>query len=188
MSMIAMFFTAILGGNLLITQFLDISLLQSMKKPSIAIFIGVAMTVITLITGLIFYPIYVWILVPNALTYMSFLIIVILIAFLTEISQSILKTYAPKLEDAYGFYVPLISTNVIIAYVVLLLTQTTFAFLPWIITLLALPLGVMLSMLMILVYMERLEKVNRTPLPFKGLAITLILLSLIGMVLVGFGG
>lgn len=188
MNLISIFLSAILGGNLLLTQFLDISLLQNIKKPNVAIFIGVAMTVITLMTGLMFYPLYLFLLVPNSLGYMSFLLIVILIAFLTEIIQSLVKRYVPKIEDSYGFYFPLISTNVIIAYVVLLLTQTSFAFLPWLMTLIALPIGVMLSMLMILVYIERLEKVNRTPLPFKGLAITLILLSLIGMVLVGFGG
>jgi len=188
MNLIMLIFSALLGGNLLITQFLDISLLQNIKKTNVAFFIGLSMSVVTLITGLIFYPIYTYLLLPNRLGYLSFLIIVILIAFITEIGETLLKRYQPKLDEAYGFYLPLISTNVIIAYIVLLLTSTSFTFLAWVTTLISLPIGVMLTMVMILVYLERLEKVNRTPLPFKGLAITLILLSLIGMVIVGFGG
>lgn len=53
---------------------------------------------------------------------------------------------------------------------------------------LAVPLEFVMINLLMVVYQERLEKTSKIPGPFQGLSITFILLALIAMALLGFGG
>jgi Na+-translocating ferredoxin:NAD+ oxidoreductase RnfA subunit len=99
-----------------------------------------------------------------------------------------LKRFFPKWYDAYGFYFPLISLNAVLTVVLLQFQAPTFTFFAVIVTSLAVPLGFVMINLLMVIYQERLEKLNRVPKVFQGLSITFILLALIAMALVGLGG
>ena len=188
MNLIAILLGGLFSGNVLLTKFLDITLLQSVKKLDGALIILVGMVDVALVSGLIFYPLYTFVLVPFDLAYLSFVVIVVSIALVTEIEELILKRFFQSYYENYSFYFPLISINVVITYSLFFLTESPMDLWSFLLTLIVYPVGIVGVMMMMIVYQERVDKLNRTPLPFKGIGLTLITLALIAMALIGFGG
>jgi len=188
MNIISVILTAVIGGNIVLTQFVDITLLRNLRKLDVAFFVGMFMIDITLVSGLLFYGVYHLILVPMDLTFLSFLFAVFIIALVSQGEWWIIKRFFPKWHEAYGFYFPLVTTNAVIAFVLMTITSTTLSIWDVVVSSLAVPLGfVMINMLMV-IYQERLDRTSRIPGPFQGLSITLIILALMAMGLLGLGG
>jgi electron transport complex protein RnfA len=188
MNLMSVILTAIIGGNIVLTQFVDITLLRNLRKLDVAFFVGMFMIDITLVSGLVFYGFYHLILVPMDLTFLSFLSSVMIIALVSQGEWWIIKRFFPKWHEAYGFYFPLVTTNAVITFVLMSFITTSFTFWDVVVSSLAVPLGfVMINMLMV-IYQERLDRTSRIPGPFQGLSITLIILALMAMGLLGLGG
>jgi electron transport complex protein RnfA len=188
MNLMSVILTAIIGGNIVLTQFVDITLLRNLRKLDVAFFVGMFMIDITLVSGLIFYGIYHLVLVPMDVTFLSFLSSVMIIALVSQGEWWVLKRFFPKWHETYGFYFPLVTTNAVITFVLMSFITINLSLWYVIVSSLAVPLGfVMINMLMV-IYQERLDRTSRIPAPFQGLSITLIILALIVMGLVGLGG
>jgi Na+-translocating ferredoxin:NAD+ oxidoreductase RnfA subunit len=81
-----------------------------------------------------------------------------------------------------------VSVNAVITLTLMQIMTGTWTFWDVVVSSLAVPAGfVMITMLMV-IFQERLEKTSRIPKPFQGLSMTFILLALIAMALLGFGG
>ena len=188
MNLISILLTAVIGGNIVLTQFVDITLLRNLRKLDVAFFVGMFMIDITLVSGLLFYGLYHWVLVPMDITFLSFIVSVLVIASVSQLEWWGLKRFFPKWHETYGFYFPLVTTNAVITFVLMTMISGTPTIWDIIVTSVAVPLGfVMINMLMV-IYQERLDRTSRIPGPFQGLSITLIILALIAMALVGLGG
>jgi electron transport complex protein RnfA len=188
MNIISVILTAVIGGNIVLTQFMDITLLRNLRKLDVAFFVGMFMIDITLVSGLIFYGVYNLILVPMDLTFLSFLFAVFIIALVSQGEWWIIKRFFPKWHEAYGFYFPLVTTNAVIAFVLMTLTSTNVSIWDVVVSSLAVPLGFVMINMLLVIYQERLERTSRIPGPFQGLSITLIILALMAMGLLGLGG
>jgi electron transport complex protein RnfA len=188
MNLISILLTAVIGGNIVLTQFVDISLLRNLRKLDVAFFVGMFMIDITLVSGLVFYGVYQWVLIPMALTYLSFIAAVFIIALISQVEWAIIKRFFPKWHEAYSFYYPLVTTNAVITFVLMTLISGTPTIWDIIVTSVAVPLGFVMINLLMVIYQERLERTSRIPAPFQGLSITLIILALIAMGLLGLGG
>jgi Na+-translocating ferredoxin:NAD+ oxidoreductase subunit A len=188
MNLMSIILTAIIGGNIVLTQFVDISLLRNLRKLDVAFFVGMFMIDISLVSGLIFYAWYQWVLLPLSLTFLSFLSAVLIIALVSQLEWWALKRFFPKWHEAYGFYFPLVTTNAVITFVLMTLIIGTPTIGDIIVTSVAVPLGFVMINLLMVIYQERLERTSRIPAPFQGLSITLIILALIAMGLLGLGG
>lgn len=188
MNLISVILTALIGGNIVLTQFIDISLLRNLRKLDVAFFVGMFMLDITLVSGLIFYGLYHLLLLPLGLTFLSFITAILVIGGVSQGEQWILKRFFPKWHEAYGFYFPLIRTNVVVTFVLISLLTPTTTLLDVIVSSLAVPFGFVMINLLMVIYQERLEKTSRIPSPFQGLSMTFILLALIAMALLGLGG
>jgi electron transport complex protein RnfA len=188
MNLIHILFMGLIGGNIVLTQFIDITLLRNLRKLDVACVVGFLMVDVTLVSGLIFYGVYQWLLIPLNLTFLSFIFAVFVVAGVSQLEAWLVKRFFPKLFDQYGFYLPLVTTNAVITYVLMTSILTTVNLWDMIATSLAVPLGfVMINMLMV-IYQERLERTSRIPKPFQGLSMTLLMLALIAMALIGLGG
>jgi electron transport complex protein RnfA len=188
MNIISVILTAVIGGNIVLTQFVDITLLRNLRKLDVAFFVGMFMIDITLVSGLLFYGVYHLILVPMELTFLSFLFAVFIIALVSQGEWWIIKRFFPKWHEAYGFYFPLVTTNAVIAFVLMTLASTNLSIWDVVVSSLAVPLGFVMINLLMVIYQERLERTSRIPAPFQGLSITLIILALMAMGLLGLGG
>lgn len=188
MNLISLILTAIIGGNIVLTQFVDITLLRNLRKLDVAFFVGMFMIDITLVSGIIFYVVYQLLLIPMALTFLSFLVAVFTIALVSQAEWAIIKRFFPKWHEAYSFYYPLVTTNAVITFVLMTFTASTITFWDVVVSSLAVPLGFVIINLLMVIYQERLERTSRIPGPFQGLSITLIILALMAMGLIGLGG
>jgi Na+-translocating ferredoxin:NAD+ oxidoreductase RnfA subunit len=180
--------TAVIGGNLVLTTFIDISLLRNLKKLDVALVVGLVMMDVAFVSGILYYLLYQWVLVPLGFEFIGFLVIVLLIALVTAIEGWLIQKYLPKWYEKYHFYFPLVSINAVITFTLMQLTTPSWTIWDVLVSSLAVPAGFVIITLLMVIYQERLEKTSRIPKPFQGMSMTLLLLALIAMALIGFGG
>ena len=188
MNLWALFLTGLLGGNLVLSQFVDITLLRNLRKLDVAFFVGIFMVDVTFVSGIIFYGLYQFVLVPNGFSYLGFLLAMLIIALVSQGEQQLIKKFFPTWYERYQFYFPLITTNAVIAFVLMTFTEMNTTIWEVMVSSLAVPVGFVMINLLMVIYQERLEKTSRIPFPFQGLGITFILLALITMAIIGLGG
>ena len=55
MNIVNLLLVGLIGGNIVLTQFIDISLLRNLRKLDVALFVGLLMIDVTLVSGVIFF-------------------------------------------------------------------------------------------------------------------------------------
>lgn len=99
-------------NNYVVVQFLGICpFLGLSKKVDSALGMGIAVTFVMVLTSLITYPLYTYVMVPLGIKYLEIIVFIFVIASLVQILEMILKKLSPALYKAMGVYLPLITTN-----------------------------------------------------------------------------
>lgn len=125
MDIFAIIIAALFADNFILSQFLGICpFLGVSKKMSSAVGMGLAVTAVMVITCVVTYPIYTFVLLPLGLGYLNTLIFILLIASLVQILEMVLKKFSPGLYSALGIYLPLVTTNCAILGVAKIVTAT----------------------------------------------------------------
>ena len=116
----ALFMTAFLINNVVLTKFLGICpLLGVSKNRSSALGMGAAV-IFTIVGSSIFtYGLYYGILKPMHLEYMNLITFILVIAGFVQFVEMFMKKYSTVLYKALGIYLPLITTNCVVLYVAL---------------------------------------------------------------------
>ena len=103
---------ALFSQNFILVKFLGICpFLGVSKKTDSALSMGIAVTLVMVITCAVTYPIYVYILTPLGLQYLEIIVFILVIASLVQMMEMILKKFSPGLYSALGIYLPLVTTN-----------------------------------------------------------------------------
>ena len=104
--------SAVFINNFVIVQFLGICPFLGVSKDfKSALGMGLAVTFVMVVTCLITYPIYTYLLVPFGIEYLEIIIFIFVIASLVQMIEMALKKFSPSLYKAMGIYLPLITTN-----------------------------------------------------------------------------
>ena len=112
MDIFAIIVAALFANNFVLSQFLGICpFLGVSKKVNSALGMGLAVTAVMVITCVVTYPIYVFLLLPLGLEYLEILVFILVIASLVQILEMVLKKFSPGLYSAMGIYLPLVTTN-----------------------------------------------------------------------------
>lgn len=128
MDIFAIIVAALFANNFVLSKFLGICpFLGVSKKVSSALGMGLAVTAVMVITCVVTYPIYVFLLLPLGLEYLEILVFILVIASLVQILEMVLKKTSPGLYSAMGIYLPLVTTNCAILGVAELVIATTTA-------------------------------------------------------------
>lgn len=99
-------------NNYIVVQFLGICpFLGLSKKIDSALGMGVAVTFVMVITSLVTYPIYTYVMVPLKIEYLEIIVFIFVIAALVQILEMVIKKISPTLYTTMGVYLPLITTN-----------------------------------------------------------------------------
>ena len=126
MDIFAIIVAALFANNFVLSKFLGICpVLGVSKKVSSALGMGLAVTAVMVITCVVTYPIYVYLLLPFGLEYLEILVFILVIASLVQMLEMILKKFSPGLYSALGIYLPLVTTNCAILGVAELVIGTT---------------------------------------------------------------
>ncbi|MBQ2723955.1 MAG: electron transport complex subunit RsxA [Clostridia bacterium] len=126
MNILPIILAAVLSNNFVLIQFLGICpFLGVSQKVDSALGMGIAVTFVMVLTCLVTYPIYNYVLVPLGLAYLEIIVFIFVIASLVQILEMVLKKFIPALYSSMGIYLPLITTNcAILGVAELVLTET----------------------------------------------------------------
>ncbi len=186
--LISLAFTAMIIENVILNQFLGICpFLGVSKKRSSAVGMGVAVVAVILLSGIITWSLYRFVLSPLKMEYMQTIVFILVIAALVQMVELILKKTSPALYKALGIYLPLITTNCAVLGVALINIRKDYNFAEMIVFSLFIPLG---FLLVITIFSMLREKIDTAPVPkaFKGTPIALITAAILAMIFSRFGG
>lgn len=125
MDVLGIIVAALFTNNFVLSQFLGICpFLGVSKKPGSALGMGLAVTAVMVITCVVTYPIYTFLLLPLGLQYLEIIVFILVIASLVQMLEMILKKFSPGLYSALGIYLPLVTTNCAILGVAELVIKT----------------------------------------------------------------
>jgi Predicted NADH:ubiquinone oxidoreductase, subunit RnfA len=118
MNLFALFISAMLINNIVLTKFLGMCPFMGVTtKLDSAIGMGAAVIFVIFGASVLSWMLYYWVLVPLNLEYMELITFILLIAAFVQFVELFLKKNSPVLYKQLGIYLPLITTNCTVLYV-----------------------------------------------------------------------
>ncbi|ESE30601.1 electron transport complex, RnfABCDGE type, A subunit [Eubacterium brachy ATCC 33089] len=181
--------SVILVDNFVLSKFLGICpFLGVSKKLDSAVGMGAAVTFVMVIATAVTWPIQIYILDKNGITYLQTVVFILVIASLVQLLEMILKKYMPPLYRSLGVYLPLITTNCAVLGVTILNIDEKYTFVQSIFSSLGAGIGFLLALILFAGLRGKLENNDSVPESFKGIPITLVTASILSLAFMGFSG
>lgn len=188
LEIITVVLAGVITNNIVLVQSIGICpFLGVSKKLDSGVGMGVAVTFVLVISSLVCYLLYYYVLEPLGYAYLQTVVFILIIAVLVQMLDIVLKKLSPSLYQALGVYLALITTNCavlgtannVISGGYDLVTTLVHSF----------SVGVGFTLALVLMAGIR-ERVDAAPVPkyFKGLPITLITAGIMAMAFAGLGG
>lgn len=188
MEFITIIILALLVNNVVLAQFLGICpFLGVSNKVPTSLGMGAAVVFVMSLANLVTYMIQNFILVPLHIEFMQTITFILIIAFLVQVVELIMKKSAPSLYQALGIYLPLITTNCAVLGIAILAVQKNFTLVSSVVYASATAVGFTLALVLLAGIREQLE-LNGYPKGMKGFPLTLITAGLLSLAFMGFSG
>jgi Na+-translocating ferredoxin:NAD+ oxidoreductase subunit A len=188
MEYIIIIISAIFINNIVLAKFLGICpFLGVSKSTSTAVGMGGAVVFVMTLATIITYLVHHFILLPWNITYMQTVSYILVIAFLVQVVEIVLKKVSPDLYQALGVYLPLITTNCAILGVAILVVQNDFNLMESVVFAIGNALGFTLAILLFSSLREQLDDAD-LPEYMKGVPAALITAGILAMAFMGFSG
>ncbi len=121
------------------------------------------------------------------LAFMQTIAFILVIASFVQLVDIVMKKFSPKLHNALGIFLPLITTNCAVLGVAVLNIQLKYNFLKSLVFGLAASLGFSLALLIFTGLREKIDRAD-PPKAFRGVAIALVTAGLLSLAFMGFAG
>jgi electron transport complex protein RnfA len=168
MNLFALFISAMLINNIVLTKFLGMCPFMGVSTHlDSAIGMGVAVIFVIFGASVLSWLLYYFVLVPLNLEYMELITFILLIAAFVQFVELFLKKNSPGLYKQLGIYLPLITTNCTVLYVAQDNITQGYNILETMVNSIATPAGFMLMLVIFATIRERLNG-NDIPKAFKG--------------------
>lgn len=185
---ISIIITAIFVNNIVFSQFLGICpFIGVSKRISSATGMGAAVTFVIALATVVTWLLQEYLLVPLELQYMQTIVFILVIAFLVQMLEIIMKKVMPSLYQALGVFLPLITTNCAVLGVAITVVQRQYSLLESITYSISTAIGFALALVIFAGIREQLELTN-VPKAMRGVPIALISAGLLAMAFMGFSG
>ena len=185
---ISIIITAILVNNIVFSQFLGICpFIGVSKRISSATGMGAAVTFVIALATIATWLLQEYLLVPLELQSMQTIVFILVIAFLVQMLEIIMKKVMPSLYQALGVFLPLITTNCAVLGVAITVVQRQYSLLESITYSISTAIGFALALVIFAGIREQLELTN-VPKAMRGVPIALISAGLLAMAFMGFSG
>lgn len=187
-SIFVLLVSSILVNNFVLSRFLGICpFLGVSKQVETATGMGMAVTFVMTLAGIMTYFVQKLILIPFHIEYLQTIAFILVIASLVQFVEIVLQKMSPTLYQALGVFLPLITTNCAVLGLALLNIQYKFNLIQTIFHSFGAAVGFSLAIVLFAGIREKLE-VADVPTPFKGFPIALITASLMSIAFLGFTG
>jgi len=184
----AIFFAAIFTNNILLTNYLGMcSFLAVSKEVKTAQGLGMAVIFVLAITSVLNWLAYHYILVPLNLTFLRFLVFIIIIAAFVQLIEMIIERISEKLYTSLGIFLPLITVNCAILGVSLFMVIRNYTFLNSFFYGLGSGIGWALAIISMAGIREKMKK-SRVPKGLAGAGMALIIAGIMALAFMGFSG
>ena len=188
MKIILLVISTVLINNFVLHYFLGICpFLGVTGKIRSAIAMGLATTFVMTLAATIIWPIDHLILFKFNLPFLEYVVAILVIASLVQLLEMFIRKLSPVIYRALGIYLPLITTNCAIFFLVLLIPLRGYSFLESIVFGFSAGIGFTFVMIIMGGIREELDFVD-IPNSLKGAPITLILAGLLALIFMGFSG
>ena len=185
---ISIIVTAIFINNIVLSQFLGICpFLGVSKKTSSALGMGAAVTFVTTLATGVTWLLQKFVLDPLELSYLQTIAFILVIAFLVQMLEIIMKKITPALYSSLGVFLPLITTNCAVLGVAILVIQKGYTLMESVTYGFSTSLGFTLALWIFAGIREQLELTD-LPKGMQGVPIALICAGLLAMAFMGFSG
>jgi Na+-transporting NADH:ubiquinone oxidoreductase subunit E len=112
LSPFVIFITSIFTSNILLTNFLGMcSYLTVSKELKTAWGLGLAVVFVLTCTSAVNYWLYYYLLVPQGLEYLQYIVFIVVIAAFVQVVEMIVDRVSDRLYAALGIFLPLITVN-----------------------------------------------------------------------------
>ena len=188
LSYISLAISCVLVSNVVLTQFLGICpFLGVSKNKKSALGMGLAVMGVTVSSSIITFGLYKLLLLPLDITYMKTVVYILVIAALVQFVEMFIKKFFPSLYEAFGVYLPLITTNCVVLGVCINVINFDYNFLEMLIYSISITAGYMLVLFVFSAIRSQLERVD-VPKAFKGIPIALIVAACMALAFSAFSG
>ncbi len=184
----SIFIVAIFIENFVLNQILGICPFVGVSnKIDSAVGMGLAVTFVMVLAGVVTWSIQEFFLTPFRLEYLQTLSFILVIAALVQFVEMVIRKTVPTLYQALGVYLPLITTNCAVLGVALLNVKKNYNLVESAVNSLGGGLGFFFALILMAGIRERLE-VADIPLAMRGAPITFITAGLLAIAFYGFAG
>ena len=181
-------FSAVFTGNILLTLFLGMCpFIAVSREIKTAFGMGLAVIFVLTSTCIIDWMVYHWILVPFDLTFMRFIVFIIVIAAFVQFVEMAMDRYSPALYQNLGIFLPLITVNCAILGASLFMVVRNYTLIETIGWGLGSGAGWMLAIVAMAGIRGRLQAA-RIPRGLQGPGITLLIAGIMALAFIGFTG
>ena len=185
---LAIIITAIFVNNIVFAQFLGICpFLGVSSRLTNATGMGIAVTVVMVISTLVTSLLQNYVLVPLQMEYMQTILFILVIAALVQMLEIIMKKVSPALYVALGVFLPLITTNCAVLGVAIMVTQKGMSLTQSVVYAFATAIGFLMALVIFAGIREQFELADVPP-PMRGVPIALITAGILAMAFMGFAG
>ena len=185
---ISIIITAIFVNNIVFSQFLGICpFIGVSKRISSAVGMGAAVTFVITLSTAVTWTLQTCVLSPLGLQYMQTIAFILVIAFLVQMLEIIMKKVMPSLYQALGVFLPLITTNCTVLGVAISVIQKQYNLLESVVYGMSTALGFALALVIFAGVREQLE-IAEVPKAMQGTPIALLCAGLLAMAFMGFSG
>ncbi|MHB8126243.1 MAG: electron transport complex protein RnfA [Desulfitobacteriaceae bacterium] len=183
-----LFASAVLVNNFVLSRFLGLCIFFGVSKNVNAAFgMGMAVTAVMTLSSMCAWAAVNLVLVPLNLTFLSLVILVLLIASFVQLLEMIIRKYVPTLYKMWGIYLLLIATNCVILGVPLINIEAKYSFALSTVNAFGAGVGFGLALVLMASLREKLRFAD-VPKSLEGLGIAFILAGCLSLAFFGFSG
>ncbi len=183
MNLISLFVASVLSQNIVLSKFLGICpFIGTSENSKNAFNMGVAVTFVMTISTIITFLLYYLVLEPTNTTYLKTIMFILVIASMVQLLDILLKRYLPRVKEAFGIYLPLITTNCAVLGTTLLVVNIEYTFIEALVFSLGSGIGFTLVIYIFATIREKLE-ISNIPRSFKGVPIAFITAAIMAILL-----
>ena len=184
----AIFFAAIFTNNILLTNYLGMcSFLAVSREVDTSAGLGWAVIFVMTATSALNWLAYHYILVPFDITYLRYVVFIVIIAAFVQIVEMIIERVSDRLYIALGIFLPLITVNCAILGVSLFMVIRDYTFINSVFFGLGSGIGWMVAIIAMAGIRQKMAR-SRVPRALAGAGIALIIAGIMALAFMGFSG
>ena len=186
--LLSILISALLVNNFVFTKYLGLCVFfGTSKRKTTAKGMGVVFTIVMVVSALMSWFFYQFILIPYDLNFLQIVVFIGLVSLTVQAVDTILRKVNPILFNSFGVYLVLVIANCVIIAVPLIMANNNYNVAETFMLALGAGGGFLLALYLMSSVRERLDLANIPP-TFKGLPIAFIVAGQFAMAFLGFSG